>query len=62
MTNRSAIDGQQLAAPGSALDEALKRRSSAVREALGKGSKPKPNTDGPAEQEGEQTPVTHSLD
>ena len=50
MTNRSAIDGQQLAAHGSARDEALKRRSGAVREALGMGSKPKPNTERSAEQ------------
>jgi hypothetical protein len=35
---------------GSARDEALKRRNGAVREALGMGSKPKPDTEGPAEQ------------
>jgi hypothetical protein len=37
MTNRSAIDGRQLAAHGSARDEALKRRSGEVRESAGNG-------------------------
>jgi hypothetical protein len=50
MTNRSATDGQQSADRGSARDEALKRRSGAVREALGMESKPKPNTERPVEQ------------
>jgi hypothetical protein len=50
MTHRSALDGQQLAAKGPARDEALKRRDCAVREALGMGAKPTPNTERPAEQ------------
>ena len=54
MTNRSETDGQQPAAPGAARDEALQRRSGAVREALGMGTKPKPNTERPAEQKARQ--------
>jgi hypothetical protein len=50
MTNCSVTDGQQPGAHGSARDEALERRSDAVREALGMGSKPKPKPERPAEQ------------
>ena len=49
MTNCNATEGK-LDGHGSARDEALKRRNGAVREALGMGSKPKPDTEGPAEQ------------
>ena len=49
MTNCSATEGK-LEAHGSARDEALKRRNGAVREALGMGSKPKPDMERPAEQ------------
>ena len=49
MTNCNATEGK-LEGHGSAREEALKRRNGAVREALGMGSKPKPDTEGPAEQ------------
>jgi hypothetical protein len=41
---------------GSARDEALQRRSGAVREALGMGPKPKPETEQPAEQKVDEKP------
>jgi hypothetical protein len=50
MTNRSAADRRQIAPQESARDEALKRRSGALREALGMGLKPNANTERPAKQ------------
>jgi hypothetical protein len=41
---------------GSARDDAVERRNSAVRQALGMGSKPKPDTEQPAEQKPTEKP------
>ena len=41
---------------GSARDEALKRRNGTVREVLGIATKPKPDTDQPAEQAKDEKP------
>ena len=41
---------------GAARDEALKRRNGSMREVLGIGPKPEPDTEQPAEQKVDETP------